>query len=321
MSKPSIVMLDGYTVNPGDLSWDAIAELGSLAIYERSTQADAAARVANADIVVSSKVAWDEALFEAAPRLRLIALLSTGYNVVDLDAARRHGVTVCNVPAYSTPDVAQHTMALILETTNHTSEYALSVRQGDWTRSTDFTYQLDPITELAHKTIGIIGMGSIGQAVARLARAFGMEVLFFNPRPRPACEEEHVRQATMDELLAGSDIVSLHCPATPENERMVDEAFIARMKPGARLVNTARGALVDNDAVAAALASGALAWFAADVDAHEPMLPDNPLLSAPHTIITPHIAWAALEARERLIDEVAGNIAAFLDGHPRDVVS
>ena len=318
--RPTIVILDGYTTNPGDLSWDGLARLGDLTVYERTAPNEVAERVADADVIVSNKVVWTADLLREAKRCRMIELLSTGYNVVDLDVANELGITVCNVPAYSTPDVAQHAFALILETTNHVNDYSESVRLGNWVTSRDFTYYIDPLMELRGKTLGIIGMGSIGTLVSDIAAAFGMEVLFENPSEKPELENEHRKQVDLDRLLADSDIVSLHCPSTPETDGMVDAGFLARMRPGARLVNTARGALIDSQAIADALESGHLGWYAADVAEEEPMGKDDPLRTANHSIITPHIAWATKEARERLVAQATRNVSCFLSGRPTNVV-
>ena len=319
-SKPTIVILDGYTTNPGDLSWDGLAALGDLVVHERTDPSELAARVKGAEVIVSNKVRWDETALREATSCKMIQLLSTGFNVVDFDVANELGITVCNVPAYSTPDVAQHAFALILETTNHVNDYSESVRLGNWITSRDFTYYLDPLMELTGKTLGIIGMGSIGSLVGSIAQAFGMEVLFDNRSEKPELESEHCHQVDLDELLAKSDIVTLHCPSTPETDGMVDAAFLAKMKPSSRLINTARGALIDPSAIADALESGHLAWYAADVAEHEPMAEDDPLRTAPHSIITPHIAWATKEARVRLVERATQNVADFLAGHPANVV-
>ena len=321
MSKPNIVILEAYPVDAGGLSWDSFAKLGNLTVYERTHESELAGRVDDADIIVSSKIHWNDKTLSLAPKCKMIQLLSTGYDVIDLDATKARGITVCNVPAYSTPDVAQHTIALILETTNHVGEYAQSVRHGDWAHAKDYTYFLSPLTELAGKTIGIVGMGSIGQAVARIALAFDMNVVFENPHAKPQCESEHCKQVDLDTLLATSDIVSLHCPETEQNKGMVNKEFLGKMKKGARLIDTARGPLINSQDVADALASGQLSWYAADVAEHEPMPDDDPLRTAEHAIITPHIAWATIEARERLIENAAENVKDFLAGNPRDVVS
>ncbi len=318
--KPKIVILDGYTTNPGDLSWDGMKALGDLTVYERSELSEIPDRIHGAEVIVSNKIVWTKELLDTARDCKLIQLLSTGYNVVDYAETDKRGITVCNVPAYSTPDVAQHAMALILETTNHVMNYAESVRLGNWTTSRDFTYYIDPLMELSGKTLGIIGMGSIGSSVAKLAQAFGMNILFQNPHAKPQYESDRCHQVELDELLAKSDIVTLHCPSTPENKGMVNAEFLAKMKPGARLIDTARGALLNSGDIARALESGHLGWYAADVSEQEPMAKDDPLRTAPRTIITPHIAWATKEARGRLIETATENIGAFLAGKPQNVV-
>ena len=318
----NIVILEGYVNNPGDLSWSALERYGTVTVYDRTSRDRLAARVAEADIVVSSKTIWDAEALVWAPHLKMIALTSTGYNVVDLDAARERGVTVSNVPAYSTPDVAQMTFALLLQLSLHASEHSQLVMDGEWTRAKDFSFWSTPLVELAGKTMGIVGMGSIGRAVCRIARAFDMAVVFQNRSAKPELEGDGVRQANLDELLAVSDVVSLHVPATSETDRMMNAHAIARMKDGAYLLNTARGTLVDEQAVVDALNSGKLGGFAADVVSTEPMRPDNPLLQAKgrNIVVTPHIAWATREARGRLLSTVAANVGAFAAGKPQNVV-
>ncbi|HIW76798.1 MULTISPECIES: D-2-hydroxyacid dehydrogenase [Gordonibacter] len=318
----NIVILEGCVNNPGDLSWDALSQFGQVTVYDRTSRDELAERVAEAEVAVSSKVRWDAEALSWAPNLKMIALTSTGFNVVDLDAARERGVVVSNVPAYSTPDVAQMTFALLLELCLHVGEHSELVMDGDWTRAKDFSFWKTPLIELQGKTLGIVGMGSIGQAVARIARAFGMPVVFANHRPKPEAEGDGIRQVPLDELLTMADFVSLHVPATPETNNMMNAETLARMKDGAMLINTARGTLVDEQAVVNALHSGKLAGFAADVVSEEPMSPDNPLLQAKgeNIVVTPHIAWATHEARERLLSVVAANVSAFVEGKPQNVV-
>lgn len=318
----NIVVLEGSANNPGDLSWDALKQYGTLTVYERTPRSELAAQVADADIVVSSKIVWDAEAFSMAPRLKMIAITSTGYNVINLDEARKHHVVVSNVPAYSTPDVAQMTFALLLELCLHVGRHSEAVMDGDWTRSDDFSFWKTPLVELSGKTLGIVGMGSIGQTVCRIGRAFDMPVVFENRHPKPQLETDGVRQVDLDELLAVSDIVSLHVPATPETEGMIDAAALGRMKDGAFLLNTARGTLVDESAVADAVKSGKLGGFGADVVAVEPMSPDSPFLGLKgyNVVITPHIAWATHEARARLLAVTAENVGAFVAGHPQNVV-
>lgn len=319
----NIVVLEGYVNNPGDLSWDALKQYGTVTVYDRTSRDELAARVADADVAVSSKVHWDAEALSWAPNLKLIALTSTGYNVVNLAAARERGVTVSNVPAYSTPDVAQMTFALILELCLHVGYHSELVMDGAWTKAADFSFWKTPLVELQDKTLGIVGMGSIGQAVARIARAFGMPVVFANHRPKPEAEGDGIRQVEFNELLSTADFISLHVPATPETNNMMNAESIAHMKDGAMLINTARGSLVDEQAVVDALRSGKLGGFAADVVSVEPMRSDNPLLQAKdaNIVVTPHIAWATHEARERLLDVVAANVGAYAEGHPQNVVN
>lgn len=318
----NIAILEGYVCNPGDLSWEAFERFGRVAVYDRTPRATLRERMAGVDVAVATKVIWDEEALGWAPNLKLIALASTGYNVVDLDEARRRGIAVCNVPAYSTPDVAQMTFALILELCQNVGRHTRQVMDGEWTRTHDFCFYSMPLVELAGKTLGIVGMGSIGQAVARIARAFDMDVVFCNRSPKPQLERPGIRQVELDELLRTADIVTLHAPATPETEDMIDADALGKMKDGAMLVNTARGTLVDERAVADALRCGKLAGFGADVVSREPMRPDNPLLGVrdSNVAITPHIAWGTREARARLLDEVAKNIGAFLEGKPRNLI-
>lgn len=319
----NIVVLEGCVNNPGDLSWDGLKQYGDVTVYDRTARDELAERVADADVAVSSKVVWDAEALSWAPKLKMIALTSTGYNVVDLAATRERGVVVSNVPAYSTPDVAQMTFALILELCLHVGYHSELVMDGAWTKARDFSFWKTPLVELQGKTLGIVGMGSIGQAVARIARAFGMPVVFANHRPKPEAENDGIRQVELDELLATADFVSLHVPAAPETNGMINAESLARMKDGAMLVNTARGTLVDEQAVVDALQSGKLSGFAADVVSVEPMLPDNPLLQAKglNIVVTPHIAWATHEARARLLAVVAANVGAFAAGKPQNVVN
>ncbi len=318
-----IVVLDGHALNPGDLDWGPLRALGrEFRLYERSTPAEALARAASAPVVVMNKIALGEAEFAQLPRLRYVGVLATGYNVVDTEAAARHGIAVTNIPAYSTESVAQHTMALLLEHANRVGEHAASVLRGDWCRCPDFCYWTGPLMELHGLRFGIIGYGKIGQAVARIARAFGMEVVAAqSPRHRGAAAEDGTALLPLDEVLATSDVVSLHCPLTKENRHLLDAPRIARMKRGAILLNTARGPLVDSAAVAAALAEGRLGGFGADVLDDEPPPETQPLLHAPNSIVTPHVAWASRSARQRLLDIAVGNLKAWLDGRPRNVVN
>lgn len=313
-----IVVLDGRGLNPGDLSYACLEEFGSVTVYQHTdTPAQAIARIGSSEIVLVNKVPITREILDACPSIRLICVLATGYNVVDCQACAQRGIPVTNVPAYGTAAVAQFTMALILELCHRVGLHNHSVHQGDWCRSETFCYWLTPQMELAGKTLGIIGYGRIGQAVGALARAFGMEVLAYHPR-RNLSGKPYVE---LDTLLERSDILSLHCPLFPETQHLINRETIAKMKDGAMLINTARGALVEESALAQALNAGKLRGAAVDVVSQEPMTPDNPLLSCKNCIITPHIAWAPVESRQRLLDCVVENIRSYLAGHPQNVVN
>lgn len=312
--RPRLVVLDGHTTNPGDLSWTPLERLGALSVHPRTSPAELPDRLAAADIVITNKTRLDAAAIAAAPRLRGILMLSTGHDVVDGAAARAHGIPLCNVPEYGTASVAQAVFALLLELTNRTGALSASVRQGRWSEGPDFCYWDGTLVELEGLTLGIVGMGRIGRAVAERARAFGMEVLAHRRTPGP----DSVDLAT---LLARSDVVSLHCPLTPDTRQLIDAARLKAMKRGALLINTGRGALVNETDLAEALRSGQLGGAGLDVLSVEPPPADHPLLQAPNCVITPHVAWATRAARQRLIEAVAANAAALLAGTPRHVVN
>lgn len=312
--RPRLVVLDGHTTNPGDLSWAPLQALGELTVHPRTPPHLVVERIADADVVLTNKTRLDGQLLAAAPRLRGIAVLATGHDVVDGAAARRLGIPLCNVPEYGTVSVAQAVFALLLELTNHTGQLAAAVRQGRWSACPDFCFWDDPLIELASLTFGVLGYGRIGTAVAHLARAFGMEVLTHRHHPQPG-------DVDLDTLLATSDVVSLHCPLTPQTHALLNADRLARLRPGALLLNTARGALIDEPALLAALRSGQLGGAGLDVLCLEPPRPDHPLLSAPRCLITPHVAWASRAARRRLIDATAANVAALLAGAPIHVVN
>lgn len=316
-----IVILDSRALNPGDLSYDCIRQFGDVTLYERTeTEEETIARIGNSEIVLVNKVPITERVVAACPSIRLICVQATGYNLVDCGACARRGILVTNVPAYGTAAVAQFTMALILELCHRVGLHDQSVHQGDWIQCDNFCYWLTPQMELGGKTLGIVGFGRIGRAVGKLAKAFGMEVLACNPSQ---CAEgrEIGRYVDLDTLLAESDILSLHCPLFPETEGLIGSKAIAKMKDGAMLINTARGGLLDEAAVAEALNTGKLRGAAVDVVSQEPMGEGNPLLSARNCIITPHIAWAPIESRQRLLNCVVENIRGFLDGKPQNVVN
>ncbi|WP_430611417.1 D-2-hydroxyacid dehydrogenase [Enterococcus sp. DIV0876] len=318
-----IVVLDGYALNPGDLDWHKMEELGDLTVYERTSYTDNTeiiTRIGDATAVFTNKTPLNKEILQACPQLTYIGVLATGYNVVDLKAAKEQGITVTNIPSYSTNAVAQATFALLLEVTNQVGHHNQSVHQGDWQQSKDFSYWQTPLTELAGKTLGLIGYGAIAQAVAMIAHAFQMEVIYYNHRPK-APQAEWTKQVTLDTIYQEADIISLHVPQFPETEGMIDQAALAQMKDTAILINTARGGLLDESAVAQALTDGKIAALAADVVSKEPIAADNPLLQAPNCYLTPHIAWAPIETRKRLMEIAVGNLTAFIHKTPRNVVS
>lgn len=315
-----IVVLDGYTANPGDLDWSPLAALGELTVHERTPAALTVARAAGAQVALTNKVVLGEAEMAALPELRYIGVLATGYNVVDVAAASARGVAVTNVPAYSTPAVAQHVFALLLELTRGAGHHAALVRQGRWSAAPDFAFWETPQVELAGRSFGIIGFGAIGRAVARIALAFGMRVLVYTRTPDPAAWPE-VTFVALDRLFAEADVVSLHCPLTGETRDLVNAARLGQMRPTAYLINTGRGPLVDEPALAAALHAGRIAGAGLDVLTQEPPPADNPLLSAPNCIITPHLAWATRAARQRLLDVAVDNVRAFLAGREQNRVN
>lgn len=314
-----IEILDGYASNPGDVRWDELAAFGELTVYERTARDEVVSRIKDAEIVFLNKTPVDASVFEQCKKLRMIGVLATGYNIVDIAAAKAHGVTVCNVPGYSTGAVAQMTFALLLEMTQHVGEHSQAVHAGQWQSCPDFCFWNAPLTELAGKTLGIVGYGAIGQAVGRIAQAFGMQLLVTARHEKPV--PEGAAFVTLEELLTRADVVTLHCPQTAENLHMIDAAALAKLKEGALLLNTARGGLIDEQAVADALKSGKLAGYGADVVSKEPIAADNPLLTAPNCYLTPHIAWAPKETRLRLHHIAAENLRAFLNGTPQNVVS
>lgn len=315
-----IVILDGHTANPGDLSWQAFERYGELAVYPRTSRGEVVARCAGADAVLTNKVPIGVAEMDALPGLRYIGVLATGYNVVDVAAALQRGITVTNIPSYSTMSVAQSVFALLLAVTNRVEHYTELNRQGRWSRSEDFSYQDIPPVELAGKRLGIVGYGHIGSVVASIGSALGMEIALYTSKPASALPAGYVK-LELDELFATSFALSLHCPLTDTTFHLADARRLALMQPGAVLINTGRGPLVDEQALADALNSGHLRGAGIDVLAQEPPAADNPLLSARNCFITPHIAWATLEARSRLIEIAAGNLGAFIEGSPVNVVS
>ena len=317
-SRPKIVVLDGFTLNPGDLEWRALEESGEVTVYARTPLAETVARAAGAEIVLTNKAPVSAAHLAELPALRYIGVLATGFNIVDVAAARARGIVVANVPGYGTASVAQHVFALILELAQRTGHHAQTVREGRWAASEDFCYWDFPLLELAGRTLGIVGYGAIGQAVAEIGRAFGMRVLASTRTPRVA---PGVEFGSVEEVFRQADVVTLHCPLTPETQGLVHTGRLAGMKRGAFLINTGRGALVVERDLAAALESGQIAGAGLDVLSVEPPSVDNPLLTARNCLITPHIAWATGAARVRLMGIAVANVRAFLAGRPEHVVN
>ena len=315
-SDTAIVILDGFTANPGDISWAAIEALGNCKIYDRTGEADVVARAADADIVLTNKTLITQKSLAALPRLRYIGVLATGYNTVDVQAAQQRGILVCNVPEYSTPNVTQAVFALLLELTNRTGHHSQTVHEGRWSASPDFCYWDGELVELAGRTLGIVGYGRIGKAVAAVGRAFGMQILAHR---RSASDDPQF--VSLDRLLSESDVVSLHCPLVPDTKELINAARLAQMKPSAFLINTARGALIHEPDLAAALNTERIAGAGLDVLSVEPPLASNPLLSARNCVMTPHIAWATRNARLRLLEVTAANIRGYLLNRPQNVIT
>lgn len=315
-----IVILDGYSVNPGDLSWEELEACGDLTVYDRTNTEDILKRTKNADAILTNKVVISSEIIDKLPNLKYIGVLATGYNVVDIEAAKKRGITVTNVPAYSTNSVVQMTFAHILNLTNRVAHYAHENRKGKWSASPDFCYWDTNLGEIAGKTLGVVGLGNIGYKVACIARDFGMDV-FACTSKNSADLPDGIQKVTFNGLLGISDILTLHCPLTPQTKEMINKDTLSQMKRGALLINTGRGALVNDKDVAQALCEGQLGGYGADVTTQEPPKPDNPLLSAPNAYLTPHIAWATLEARKRLVSIASANVAAFVQGSPKNVVS
>lgn len=315
-----IVVLDGYALNPGDLSWESLKQLGETLIYDRSSDAETVSRIVDADIVLTNKVVLTEAAINASVKLTYIGVMATGYNIVDVSAAKKRNITVTNVPAYSTASVAQLAITMMLELSAHFSLYAQSVQQGDWERCVDFSYQLKPISELQGKILGIIGLGQIGKKVAEIALAFGMKIIASHKHP----ERDRMEGVTfVDEktCFQNADFISLHCPLNEQNKNFVNKALLDTMKPSAFIINTSRGGLINEQDLANALNSGQIAGAGLDVLSIEPPASVNPLLKAKNCIVTPHIGWASIESRLRLMNILVSNIKAFLEGAPVNVVA
>lgn len=314
-----IVVLDGYAINPGDLSWEPIASLGDLTVYESTEPSDIAIRAKDADAILINRLHIGEEELQAMPRLKYIGTFATGFNMIDLEAARRHGVTVCNIPFYSTPSVAQHTIALLLEIANHAGYYDCLAHEQLWSGMKGFNYRPHPVVELEGKTFGVIGFGHIGSAVARKAEGLGMKIAVCTSQDEANLPEGYTKM-DMEELFEKCDVVSVHCPLNEQTQGMIGADLFNRMKPTAVFLNTARGAVTDETALAKALEEHKFMAAAVDVMSEEPPRSDHPLLSVPNCIITPHIGWASREARERAISYVAANIAAFQNGKPTNAL-
>lgn len=317
----NIVFLDTYTTNPGDLSWEEFEKLGNVITYDYTPRELIVERCKEADIIIDNKVVIDAQIIEQLPKLKYIGMLSTGFNVIDINAARNRGVIVSNVPTYSTEAVAQLTFALILSIYNQVELHNSAVHNGEWAACRDFCFYKSPLIELKDKTIGLIGYGKIGSEVAKIADAFSMNILCYVPSTKPQPDFKSFKFVSLDYLAKNSDIISLHCPLTPETKGIINEDFISKMKKNAIIINTSRGPSIDEQALADALNSGRIYGAGVDVLSTEPPKPDNPLLSCEKCIITPHIAWAGYETRERLIGVVYHNLKSFLDGKPINVVN
>lgn len=316
-----IVVLDGYTLNPGDLSWSGIEKHGELTVHDRTAPEQIMERLAGAEIVFTNKTPLTREHFASNPQIRFVGVLATGYNVVDIAAAKERKIPVCNIPTYGTMAVAQFAAALMLELCHRVGRHADSVKSGDWSRGSDFCYWLNPLIELDGKTLGVVGFGRIGQAFGKIAQAFGMNILAVDEYPNKSLESDTLRYTTLDDLYANADVISLHCPLFDNNKGMINQAAIAKMKPGVLILNTSRGPLINEADLAEALKSGRVAGAGVDVLSCEPPKLDNPLLSAPNCIVTPHIAWATKEARSRLMNIAVDNLAAFIKGKAQNVVN
>lgn len=316
-----IVVLDGFTLNPGDLNWNGLQALGELTVYDRTPSDKIVARIGDAEIVFTNKTPISRETLDSCPNIKFIGELATGYNNIDIDAAREKGIPVANIPSYGTQAVAQFTIALLLELCSHVGAHSQAVKEGKWTDSQDWCFWHQPLIELHGKTMGIIGYGSIGQETAKIAQALGMDILAYGRKKRPELETDRCKYVDLDELLAKSHVISLHCPLFPETEGIINKTTIAKMKPGVLIINTARGQLIVEEDLRDALNQGQVAGAAVDVVSQEPITPDNPLLQAKNIIITPHIAWAPKETRERLLNIAVDNLKAFLAGKPINIVN
>ncbi|MBO1264313.1 D-2-hydroxyacid dehydrogenase [Proteiniclasticum sp. SCR006] len=316
-----IVVLDGYTENPGDLSWDELAKFGELTVYDRTKAEDVVARIGDAEVVYTNKTPITRETLDACPNVKFISVLATGYNVIDVDAARERGIPVTNIPTYGTDAVSQFAIALLLEMCHHVGEHSEAVKNGEWTNNEDWTFWKHPLIELAGKTMGIIGFGRIGQGTGRIAQALGMKVVAYDAYKRPELVTDTCRYVELDELFSESDFISLHCPLFKETEGIINKDNIAKMKDGVKIINTSRGPLIVEEDLKDALNSGKVSGAGVDVVSTEPIKADNPLLQAKNIYITPHIAWAPKESRQRLMDIAVDNLRAYAEGSPINVVN
>ncbi len=316
-----IVILDGYTLNPGDLSWEGFEKLGDVTCYDRTEPQDIVSRIADAEAVITNKTPLTKETFDACPSIKYVGVLATGYNVVDVAAAKEKGIPVTNIPTYGTTAVSQFVFALLLEICHHVQDHSSAVYKGDWESCPDFCFWNHPLIELADKTIGFVGFGRIGQQAAKIAQGFSMNVLAYDAYPNKELESNGIKYVDLDTLYAESDVISLHCPLFETTEGMINENSIAKMKDGVIIINTSRGPLIVEQDLAAALKSGKVKAAGVDVVSTEPIKGDNVLLQAPNCFITPHIAWAPLEARARLLNTAVDNLASFKDGEVINTVN
>ena len=316
-----IVVLDGYTLNPGDISWEGLEALGEVTVYDRTKPEEVVERIGDAEVVYTNKTPITRDTLDQCGNIRFIGVLATGYNIIDIEAAKEKGIPVSNIPTYGTAAVSQFAIALLLELCHHIGEHSDAVKNGEWTSNPDWCFWKYPLVELAGKTMGIVGFGRIGQDTGKIAQALGMKVLAFDAYKRPELESETCRYADLDTLLAESDVISLHCPLFPDTEGIINKDTIAKMKTGVMIINDSRGPLIVEEDLRDALNRGKVAGAALDVVSTEPIKMDNPLLSAKNVILTPHIAWAPKESRQRLMDIAVENLQCFVDGAPQNVVN
>lgn len=316
-----IVVLDGYTLNPGDISWEGMEALGDVTVYDRTKEDEIVARIGDAEVVYTNKTPITRETLDACPSVKFIGVLATGYNVVDIEAAKEKGIPVSNIPTYGTAAVSQFAIALLLELCHHVGEHSQAVKAGDWSNNPDWCFWNYPLVELAGKTMGIIGFGRIGQDTGKIAQALGMKVLAYDAYQKPELETETCKYADLDTLFAESDVISLHCPLFPSTQGIINKENIAKMKDGVMIINDSRGPLIVEEDLRDALNSGKVAGAAVDVVSTEPIQMDNPLLDAKNCIITPHIAWAPKESRQRLMDIAVDNLKCYEEGKPQNVVN